>query len=180
MKLRSVSVWILFTVVSTLLIFLRRSDLISAGLFALGVGIGFICSVLIDVLFPSSNGQIPAVSKEQVRQVISQTVSEVKTVGTYKQVQARNPLRSYPALAAYFVAAFFVISSTSSFLGRGVVLGLGLSLVTDLYISKTSLAGLRSRWFSLFPVNLSDSELVIFVWLVCGVFSVLSLIAVLV
>lgn len=71
---------------------------------------------------------------------------------------------SYPFLFAFAAVAFYVVTSSESWFGRALVLGMGLRLVADLFISNRDKQILKQRWFTAFATRLSDGELNIFVY----------------
>lgn len=56
-------------------------------------------------------------------------------------------------------------------------MGLGLSLMLDLFLSRRPIEALKERWFSVFHANLSEKEFDYFVFGVIGVFGFLTLLA---
>lgn len=73
-------------------------------------------------------------------------------------------LFSYVSLFGYGLLALYVITSTGNVFGKAVVLGCGLSLITDLLLSSRVPARLSARWFGHFKAKLSAMEMQVFVW----------------
>lgn len=148
------------------------------GLFVIGGLVGFLLSMVFDELVPRMVEGKANVNAEFAKQVLQSSAREIRQGNVYKSNVYGSPLRSYPLLVAYILAALLVITSSTNFFGKGVVLGIGLCLVLDLFLSRTPASYLRQRWFSVFRTNLSDRELQYFVWGVVGVFGVLTLLSV--
>lgn len=71
---------------------------------------------------------------------------------------------SYPFLFAFAVVSLYVVTSSESWFGRALVLGMGLRLIADLFVSNRDKGVLKQRWFTAFATKLSDAELDVFVY----------------
>ncbi len=171
--------WPAFTLILSLLWYLRLNDFVIIGLAALGSLVGFLLPVFLDVLLPYMMTGSAKMDKTFATQVIRESLTQVKTGNLHNEQVISTPLRSYPLLFAYMFAALFVITSTQNWFGRGFVLGLGFSLVADIFFARDPLI-LRPRWFSVFHTNLSDVQLKYFVYITIGGFGVLTLLAILI
>ena len=72
-------------------------------------------------------------------------------------------LYSYPFLFAFELVSLYVVTSSSNWFGKALVLGMGLRLTIDLVTHGRDVHSLRERWFSFFPTTLTDVELKLFV-----------------
>lgn len=119
--------------------------------------------------------------KEQTgnaKQIVSDFKQEFLKKQDTATVVPKSPLRSYPFLFGYAIASLYVLTSTKPVFGKALLLGVGLSLITDLLLHRKPKGELRSRWFRLFPTNLTDQELDIFV-IVCVIgFGLISLLGI--
>lgn len=86
-------------------------------------------------------------------------------------------LYSYPFLFAFGIVALYVVTSTDSWFGRALVLGMGLRLVADLFVSNRDKQILKQRWFTAFATRLSDAELDVFVYGSLALFILLTIIS---
>lgn len=172
--------WVLYTLVLSLVWYFRFTDFLIVGLAALGSLIGFILPVFLDVLLPRMMAGGMKVDATLAKEVFREGASQVRAGNMVPTTAPKTPLRSYPLLAGYFMSAFFVITSTGNFFGRGFVMGLGLSLMLDLFLSRRPIEMLKERWFSVFHANLTEQEFDYFVYACLGVFAVLSILAILV
>lgn len=84
---------------------------------------------------------------------------------------------SYPFLFAFGLVALYVVTSTDSWFGRAMVLGMGIRLVADLFVSNRDKQILKQRWFTAFATRLSDTELDIFVYGTLALFILLTVIS---
>jgi len=85
-------------------------------------------------------------------------------------------LRSILFLVAWVILAFFAVTSTSSFLGKGVVMGLGLHLLLEswqLQIRKPQLLNSRLFWQIKRIVTLKEQKYYLFLF--TGIFALLSI-----
>jgi hypothetical protein len=169
--------WILYTLILSFIWYFRLGVLITVSLAALGSFIGFILPVFLDVLLPKIIGGDMKYDRATAKEVLQEGASQVRAGNMVPDVAPKTPLRSYPLLAGYFLTALFVITSTGNFFGRGFVMGLGLSLMLDLFLSRRPVEMLKERWFSVFHANLSEKEFDYFVFGVIGVFGLLTLLA---
>lgn len=167
---------VLYTLVFSLVTYMRVTSPVIVGLTVVGLLIGFILPLFLDALIPRLMDGSAKASPGFAKDVLSQGAANVAQGNVYIESQKGSPLRSYPLLFGYVLAAIFVISSTQNWLGRGVVLGLGLSLVLDIVISRNPTV-LRARWFSIFHTRLNDKELEYFVWTVVVGFGLLTFLA---
>ncbi len=170
--------WAIYTGVLSLILFLRLQTLSGLLLQLAGSLIGLLLPLFIDVLLPRIQDGSAKPDITVAKDVLKQGTNTVLSGSIYHEGQEGSLLRSYPLLLGYFIAAFFVITSTQNWFGRGFVLGLGLFLVTDLYLSKNP-ETLRKRWFSVFHTRLNDTELKYFVFASIGTFGILTLFSVL-
>lgn len=83
---------------------------------------------------------------------------------------------SYPFLFGFGVVALFMVTSTSNWFGKALVLGMGLRLVADLFVSNRNKQVLKQRWFAAFATKLSDGELDVFVYGTLALFVILTVI----
>ena|SRR5258708_7431599 len=86
-------------------------------------------------------------------------------------------LYSWPFLFAFGVTALYIVTSTSGWFGKSLVLGMGLALVSDLFVSNRDKLVLKTRWFSAFHAKLSNTELDIFVYGSLAGFILLSILS---
>lgn len=168
--------WVLYVVILSVIWYLKLQNVLSVTLSIVGGFIGFVLPILLDVLLPKMMDGSAKVDTTFAKDILQASAYQLKQGNIHASNAPKTPLRSYPLLFAYFVAAVFVITSTQNWFGRGFVLGLGFSLVGDIYISRIPVV-LRERWFSVFRTNLSDLELRYFVWVVVGAFGLISLLA---
>jgi hypothetical protein len=166
--------WVLYMLVLAIVWYLRLQSVMTVGIAGLGSLIGFLLPILLDVLLPKMMDGSATTSSAFAKDVLAQSAASLRAGNLHTASAPQTPLRSYPLLAAYMAAAFFVISSTQNWFGRGFVIGLGLSLVLDIFLSRNPEI-LRERWFSVFRTNLSDRELSYFVWAVIAIFGLLTL-----
>lgn len=171
-------VWLLYvTGISLFSLFIKQVEFVFIVWSVIGSLVGFALPILLDVVLPHLISGSATPTKEFMGTVVQQSMTSVKQGNVYSASVPPTPLRSYPLLLGYAITALFVITSTQNYLGRGFVLGLGLSLVLDLWISKNPSSYLRQRWFSVFKTNLNDQELSFFVFGVVVIFSLFTIIA---
>lgn len=163
----------------TIVFFFKTSQILSTVLILAGLIVGFIVPFFIDAISPKISGKKLEVDAALAKDVISQGSSELMAGHFYSESQSGSLLRSYPLLAGYWVAAILVITSSTSLFGKGFILGLGLFLMIDLFLSKEP-ATLKRRWFSTFKTGFTDQELSYFVWGNIAVFAVFSLLTLLI
>lgn len=172
--LRFLLPWILFTLIITIVFFFKTSQISVTAMILAGLIVGFIVPFFIDAILPKISGKKLEVDASLAKDVLSQGASELVAGHFYSESQSGSLLRSYPLLGGYWVAAILVITSSTSFFGKGFILGLGLFLMIDLYLSREP-ADLKRRWFSTFKTGFTDQELNYFVWGNIAVFAVFSL-----
>ena len=87
-------------------------------------------------------------------------------------------VRSIFFLAAWVPMTLFVITSTGSMLGTGLVMGIGLHLLYDSFVDFKNME--RLKWWLFWSVKrkVSDNEAKAVVWIFAGVFGLLSLLLV--
>lgn len=168
--------WILYSVALSALWYLRVQNVVSVGLAVAGSLVGFLLPIVLDVLLPKIIDGSAKADTTFAKDILTASANQLKQGNVHSLDVTQTPLRSYPLLLAYFAATIFIITSTQNWFGRGFVLGLGFSLISDIYISRAPVS-LRDRWFSVFKTNLSDVELRYFTWIIIAVFGVISLIA---
>ncbi len=169
--------WVLYTLILALLWFFRSHSVVNVGVAVAGSLIGFLLPVLLDVLLPKIVSGSAKADTDFAKEVLQESAEQMRQGNIHSETAPVTPLRSYPLLFGYLLAAIFVISSTSSWFGRGFVLGLGLSLVLDLLLSRKPVEYLKARWFSVFHANLSEKEFDYFVWVSAGVFVILTILS---
>ncbi len=172
--------WILYALVLSFLWYFRFHDFLIVGFAALGSLIGFVLPVFLDILLPRIMAGNIKMDMSSAKEVLQAGASQVRAGNMVPTTAPKTPLRSYPLLAGYFLTAFFVITSTGNFFGRGFVVGLGLSLMMDLFLSRRPIESLKERWFSVFHANLTEQEFDYFVFACLGVFAVLTILAIVV
>lgn len=168
--------WFVYVAVLSFIWFVRFHNPLSIVIAVIGSLAGFVLPIMLDVLLPRIIDGSAKADTSFAKDVLRASAYELKQGNVHSINVPRTPLRSYPLLFAYFVAAIFVITSTQNWFGKGFVLGLGISLVGDIFISRAATT-LRERWFSVFRTNLTDLELGYFVWVVVGTFGLLSFLA---
>ncbi len=84
---------------------------------------------------------------------------------------------SYPFLFAFGAVALYIATSSDNWFGKALVLGMGLRLVADLFISNRDKQILKQRWFTAFATRLSDMELDIFVYGTVALFVFITILA---
>lgn len=171
--------WIVYMAVLVTAWFLRTQDFVVISLALGGSFIGFLLPIVLDVLLPKMMDGSAVIGSDFAKGIVTESVQQIRQGNLSQNEVKKTPLRSYPLLLAYFAATIFIISSTQNWFGRGFVLGLGFSLIADIVVYRSSVL-LRDRWFSVFRTNLTDAELQYFVWIVVGVFGVLSVLSALV
>ncbi|MEP7166872.1 MAG: hypothetical protein ABI758_02760 [Candidatus Woesebacteria bacterium] len=169
--------WILYTLVLSLIWYFRLGVPLTVGIAALGSFVGFVLPVFLDVLLPKIMAGDVKINTSTAKDVLQQGASQVRQGNLVPTNAPQTPLRSYPLLAGYFLTAFFVITSTNNFFGRGFVMGLGLSLMMDLFLYRHPLELLKERWFSVFHANLTEPEFDYFVYGAIGVFGILTVLS---
>lgn len=169
---------LLYTLLFSIATYLRSQTIIATGLTAAGLGLGFILPMFLDVLIPKLMDGSAKAERQFAQDMLKEGAANIVAGNVYTESQAGSPLRSYPLLFGYALAAIFVLTSTNNWFGRGVVLGLGFALVLDLVASRKPADYLRRRWFSVFHTRLTDQELQYFVWGCAGLFVILSVIGV--
>ncbi|MBP9700648.1 hypothetical protein KBD71_05205 [Candidatus Woesebacteria bacterium] len=177
--LRFLLPWILFTLVITIVFFFKTSQIITTVMILAGLIIGFILPLFIDAIIPKISGKKLEVDATLAKDVLTQGTSELVAGHFYSESQSGSLLRSYPLLGGFWVAAILVITSSTSMFGKGFILGLGLFLMIDLFLSREP-ATLKQRWFSTFKTGFTDQELHFFVWGNIAVFAVFSLLTLLI
>lgn len=165
--------WILFSVLTTIVFFFKTTQVLYAGMILAGLTIGFIVPFFIDAITPKIVGKKLEVDAAMAKDALSEGTSELVAGHFYSDSQTASLLRSYPLLAGYWVAAVLVITSSTSIFGKGFILGLGLFLMIDLFLSREP-AILKRRWFATFRTGFTDHELSYFVWVNIAVFSIFS------
>lgn len=178
-SLRFLLPWFLFSAIITIVFFFKTSQLLSTGMILAGLIVGFIVPFFIDAMTPKISGKKLEVDASLAKDVLSQGTSELVAGHFYSESQTGSPLRSYPLLAGYWIAAVLVITSSTSIFGKGFILGLGLFLMIDLYLSREP-ATLKRRWFSTFKTGFTDQELNYFVYGCIAVFAMFSLLTLLI
>lgn len=168
--------WIVFAAVLAVIWFLRLQSIPTVVFALLASLIGFVLPIFLDILLPKIMDGSAQTSTSFAKEVLQAGADQVKQGNIHQSDPPKTPLRSYPLLVAYIVASIFVITSTQNWFGRGFVMGLGFSLVGDIFFSRNPIT-LRERWFSVFRTNLSDGELRYFVWITIASFGVLTLLA---
>lgn len=153
--------------------FFTKLETPSLVLLAGGYGIGCVLIFFLDAWTPLFDSLSTSKWKETMQQAKDESV-EVVTSHFHTKPVHNSIIRSYLFLVAYFATGFFVVTSTNGYLGKGVVLGLGVALLHDLVTHSRPISLLKERWFSVFPVGLNDKELQYFVWVCTGLFIVLS------
>lgn len=165
--------WIAYIAILSVIWYLRFSTVLSVAFAVVGSAIGFLFPIVLDVLLPKIiDGSVKA-ETSFAKDVLQASADQLKQGNIHSTDAPETPLRSYPLLFAYFVAAIFVITSTQNWFGKGFVLGLGFSLVGDIFTSRVPMT-LRERWFSVFRTNLTDVELKYFVWVTVAAFGLIS------
>lgn len=173
-------VYILYGIGLALLMFLFRGvDIQTLALFAIGMALGLVLPLFLDVLVPHLQKGTASFDPSFLRSMTKEGMQSV-TKGPALQPTEHTPLRSYPVLIGVILTGFFVISTTQGWFGKGVVLGFGFALIADLVSSCGNKQLLRSRWFSYFQTRLQDVELDIFVSIFVVIFSILTVLSVLV
>lgn len=178
LKVRLLVVWALY---STLLIIgtgSYRGNIAQMVIIALGTLFGMLLPKLICALSE-------LLSQEKV-------VLDGPTLRTFAQTMVHDPLverpktqtgqmiYSYPFLFAFALISLYIVTSSSVWFGKAVVLGMGLRLCIDIVMSGQDKTRLRERWFSIYQTRLSDSELSFFVygsivvWVALTIFSLIS------
>ena len=92
------------------------------------------------------------------------------------KVNDRPALRSVLFLTAWVVIAFFAVTSTSSFLGKGVIMGLGLHLLLEnwrLQIRNPQLLNSRLFWQIKRRVSFGEQKTYLFIF--TGLFAILTI-----
>lgn len=169
--------WIVYTAVLSLIWFLRVGVAMTLLLAVIGSLIGFVLPILLDILLPKVMDGSAEANRSFATSVLKESAQQLQAGNLHAASAPRTPLRSYPLLLAYLGATVYVITSTQSWFGKGFVLGLGLSLVADLFFYRKNASLLRERWFSVFRTNLTDSELSLFVRISTVVFGILTVVA---
>lgn len=167
---------ILYIVLLSIVWYLRLQVIMTVALSLVGSIVGFLLPIVLDVLLPRMMDGSAKVDGTFAKDILHESADQLKQGNIHATNAPQTPLRSYPLLVAYFAAAIFVITSTQNWFGRGFVLGLGFSLVADIFFSRAP-GILRERWFSVFRTNLTDGELQYFVAIVIGAFALLSVFA---
>ena len=98
----------------------------------------------------------------------------------YKQYAGATPKalelisRSPLFLVAFPILAFFAITSSTSALGVGLVLGIGLTMVAEAIALRRNQGQLRQRFAQHLSASLDDQEIRRWLWVGIIIFSVLS------
>lgn len=172
--------WIVLAVLLSVVSYLKSHNLFAVGLLIAGSLSGVIIPVFLDILLPKIMKADTKINASMASDTLKEGMAVMKQGTIHSSGSVPTPLRSYPLLGAYVLSAFFIITSTGSYLGRGFVLGLGLSLVFDLWLSRRPIEYLKERWFSVFHANLSDKEFDYFVFGSLGIYGILVLLGILV
>lgn len=86
-------------------------------------------------------------------------------------------IHSYPFLFAFGAVSLYIITSSSSWFGKALVLSMGLRLMIDLYQSNQDKNVLHARWFGAFGAKLSPAEENIFVYGSMGIWVLLTILS---
>jgi len=105
------------------------------------------------------------------------TVARKDAVSLFPTTKVGQLLYSWPFLFAFSVVALYVVTSTSLWFGKSLVLGMGLAFVEDLFVSNRDKLVLKTRWFSAFHAKLTDTELDVFVYAALAGFILLSILS---
>lgn len=93
------------------------------------------------------------------------------------QMQERLITRSVFFLVAYAATALFVITSTGSVIGTGIILGVGLHYCFDFWQYRKNLESLHQHFLWQFRRKLAEREVTSFFLAMCAFFVLLSLLA---
>lgn len=88
--------------------------------------------------------------------------------------------RSWWFCLLYFPLSLYVLSSSSSALGHGLVLGLGLGLSTEWWLYRRDPARLRALWLASLEqpdMRFTDTNIHRFVWIFIGGWALLSVLS---
>ncbi len=144
--------------------------------FTIGVYIGFLIFFLdrfLHVFFLEPEAELSKIVRELWRN--KQVTKVVKAVVIGRNLQERLITRSVFFLIAYVATAIFILTSTGSVLGMGVVLGIGLHYCFDLIRYSRNAELFRKHFFWQLKKGLADREILAVVTAFCIFFIILSL-----
>lgn len=115
---------------------------------------------------------------QQVRYLLSQRKWRVavETLNQRRGEQTQLAFRSFLFVVAWILLASFALTTTADLLAQGVVMGLGLHILTDLWRDwrRGGVAYFSQKVFWQVKRKVSEREMRLFLYVFTGVFVVLS------
>lgn len=145
------------------------------GLFVIGVLLG-LTFFWWEMLFYIQTNPHFASAKQHLRQMIQQRqISQILTFFQNESEQVATVSRSYVFIGIYFIVAFFVITSTGSTLGVGMILGLGLRYCLDIVRYWQNIQGFNSIYSKYLDFGLNRQLLPVLRIVFLLIFTIFSL-----
>jgi len=146
------------------------------GEFAAGVFIGFwLLSIdwILHIFFVQPEAEFSKAVKEKWGQ--RKWRQAIAVFITTRQLQQKLITRSILFLVAYVVLALYVLTSTGSIFGSGIVLGIGLHFCLDLLNYRRDLEKFHQHFLWQLKRRFSEREVLIMVGVFCTYFVLLSM-----
>ncbi len=174
-KSRLFLIWAVYAAVLVFGTGVYKGQWLSIALIFTGSLFGMLLPKLIFVVSELMLSQKPAVNGSFFTSLLSMISQDSHSL--IPTTRTGQLVYSYPFLFAFGLVSLYIVTSSSGWFGKALVLGMGLRLMIDLFMSNKDKAVLQQRWFSAFPAKLSHTELNIFVYGSIGIWVLLTILA---